>query len=144
MNVSVLFILGFLRPIDVFRKEDSAIILKRLKQLGRNPLYANSVEEQKQLLKEFLQQKKNREYVPKSLVMIDAPSSRTVPERVWQYRRILLVTIEKVDFRQNVPLFVVRNLDGSIVKGHFYRFVLQNYSKRTKTNLFLSETNYSQ
>ena len=140
------FILGFLRPYDVSRKEDSAIILKRLKQLGRNPLYSNSVEEQKELLKQFSQQKKNQEFLPKSLVMMDAPSSRNVPERVWQYRRITLVTIEKVDFRQNIPLFVVRNLDGSIVKGHYYRFVLQNYNQKTKIYIFFSflEINYIQ
>ena len=53
--------------------------------------------------------------------MIDAPTTRVKPERVWQYSRILLVTIDSIDFRQDVPLFKVRNLDGTLLKGHFYK-----------------------
>lgn len=117
----IIILPGFLRPIDVYRVEDSAIILKRLKQLGKSPLYSNSIEEQRSLLEKFSRKKANQEFLPKSLVMIDAPLTRVVPERAWQYSRILLVTIEKIDFRQNVPMFKVRNLDGTLLKGHFYK-----------------------
>jgi len=108
---------------------DEIIIIKRLKELKKSPFHENSPDEQKELYEEFKKDKKNKPYLENSLVMIDSPLLRKTPERSWQFKRAQLVQVAKVDFRQDVPLWKVKTLDGEI----FVAFII-------KTNYDLSVT----
>jgi len=76
------------------KKMDSVIIFQRLASLGKSPLHQKSESEGKKIRDEFMQNKKNRSFLPGSLVMVDAPNDR-LHDRSWYFRRAQLFIVDR-------------------------------------------------
>ena len=98
--------IGFLQPAMVKERNESPIIIEKLKQLNKNPFAGiNSPEAQSELKKNFYKSKANQYFKPGCYVFTDPKANPRVNYRYQKInytRRCRLYQIYSCDFRQIV------------------------------------------